>query len=66
MNRKNWEAMAIILGLIVMVGTLGYIFNGIAYKPEIKPPCRDIEMNDEWYWEHGHDDWVKECRNATK
>lgn len=64
MNRRNFEGLLIVIGIIAMLFAVGVIVNTIGHKPEVKPSCWDIEMNDEWYYEHGHDDWVKECRKV--
>jgi hypothetical protein len=29
---------------------------------ESKPSCREIERNDELYFDSGKEEWVKECR----
>jgi hypothetical protein len=32
---------------------------------ESRPSCREIERNDEFYFESGKEEWVQDCRNQT-
>ena len=53
--------LSIIFANLALI-TLAYASNDPFALKESKPSCEEIERNDQFYFDSGKEDWVKECR----
>jgi hypothetical protein len=56
--------LTIVTAILALVTSISTSSDPFATE-ESKPSCREIERNDELYFESGKEEWIQECRSKT-